>query len=128
MAIAPTVRLAAACFVGIYFFLELRAPLAQTLLHQACPPGRRASVLSAYSMSTNAGAVVGSLGLGTILGRHGVPVIWLVAAAAIALASVAYLRLRPGQREPAIVVPQAGETAGAATDRPPASRSGAAAR
>jgi len=103
MAIAPSVEIAALCFVGVYFFLELRAPLAQTLLHHACPPGRRASVLSAYSMSTNAGAVVGSLGLGTVLGTHGASVIWLAAAAAVALASIAYLRLQHGHDSPATV-------------------------
>lgn len=97
MAMAPSVGIAALCFVGTYFFLELRAPLAQTLLHQACPSGRRASVLSAYSMSTNAGAVVGSLVLGTLLGRLGASMIWLVAAAAVAVAGVAYLRLRSPQ-------------------------------
>jgi predicted MFS family arabinose efflux permease len=96
MATAPSVSLTAACFVGVYFLLELRAPLGQTLLHRACPPGRRASVLSAYSMSTNACAVAASLGLGTVLGTHGASAIWLVAAATVALTSIAYLRLQPG--------------------------------
>lgn len=94
MAIAPSPVVAGTCFIGIYLFLELRAPLAQTLLHRSCPAGRRASILSAYSMSTNAGAVVASLGLGTILGGVGTSAIWLVAAAVVILASVAYLRLQ----------------------------------
>ena len=95
LAIAPSPVIAAGCFISIYLFLELRAPLAQALLHASSPPGRRASVLSAYSMSTSIGAVVASLGLGTVLGVLGTPAIWLASAAVVTLASVAYLRLRP---------------------------------
>jgi MFS family permease len=107
MAIAPSPLVAAACFVGVYLFLELRAPLAQTLLHASCPPGRRASVLSAYSMSTSAGAVVASLGLGTILGALGTSTIWLAAAAVVTLASIAYLRLQPERPPTADTTPAA---------------------
>lgn len=60
-------------------------------------------MLSAYSMSTNAGAVIASLGLGTVLGTHGASAIWLAAAVTVVLASVAYLRLQPGDHGPANV-------------------------
>ncbi|GAA2375128.1 hypothetical protein Cme02nite_04580 [Catellatospora methionotrophica] len=91
MALAPSFAVAAAAFVCVYLFLEMRAPLAQALLHRACPPGRRASVLSAYSMSTNAGALLATAGLGAALGGRGVGAIWLTAAAVVAVAGLAYL-------------------------------------
>lgn len=100
LAVAPTFAVAATAFLFVYLLLELRAPLNQTLLHRASPAGRRASVLSAYSMSTSAGAVIASFGFGAIVDSVGVATVWLCAAAVVALASVAYLRLTPTPRVP----------------------------
>ncbi|WP_018216082.1 MFS transporter [Salinispora vitiensis] len=92
---ATTFAVAVGGFLFIYLCLELRAPLSQTLLHSASPTGRRASILSTYSMSTSTGAVIASVGLGAVVDRIGVTAVWLCAAAVVAGASVAYLRLTP---------------------------------
>lgn len=94
LALAPTLPLTIAAFLAVYLFLELRAPLAQTLLHHAAPAGQRASVLSAYSMSTNSGAVFGAVALGAIADLSGIPAAWLIAGGIGICASPVYLRLR----------------------------------
>ncbi|MGH3746108.1 MAG: MFS transporter [Micromonosporaceae bacterium] len=112
LAVAPTFAIAAAAFLVVYFFLELRAPLAQAMLHQAAPSGLRASVLSAYAMSTSIGAAVAAVGLGALAATWGVEAIWTIAGALVIAGASTYLRLprfplpRPATKPDAAVMPQ----------------------
>lgn len=93
LAAAPSLGTAIGAFLLVYLFLELRAPLSQSLLHHSVPPNLRASMLSAYSMSTSLGAVMAGAGLGQVAGAYGIPAAWLVGGAIVISASPAYLRL-----------------------------------
>ncbi|MFB6981574.1 MFS transporter [Streptomyces scopuliridis] len=90
--------LAVAAYLAVHLFLELRAPLAQTLLHSAVPPGKRASVLATYAMSTNLGAVAATVGLGAFAGYLGMTTVWLAAGSITIVGGAAYLRLRATAR------------------------------
>jgi MFS family permease len=94
LAVAGNFAVAVAGFLAMHFFVELRAPLAQTLLHAAAPAGQRASVLSTYSMSTNLGAVIATVGLGSLVNLWSVQIVWIVSAVVTLFGAIAYLRLR----------------------------------
>lgn len=92
MALAvPVFGVAAAAFVAFYIFLGIGGPLVESVTHRAVTSAERATVLSASSMSLQAGGVVASLGLGALAGAMSVAVGFVTAGVVLAVGGLVFL-------------------------------------
>ena len=83
----------AAAIVGFYLAMGGTTPLLATLVHGRSVAARRSATLSAASLATFAGALVGTSVGGRVADLVGLPVVWMGAAAAVAVAALLVARL-----------------------------------
>ena len=72
-------------------------PVHQALLHRAAPAARRATVISANSLTAQAGGALGGIALGALAGASTLPVAIVVGAAILAAPAPLYLLARAGR-------------------------------
>ena len=95
---------AAACIVVMYLLGGARNPLVRELLHDRVGPRRRATALSAESLSLQGGGMAGGLALPALAAVAGFGVAWVVAAGVLSLATLlCALLTRVGAPDPAAV-------------------------
>jgi MFS family permease len=88
LAMASTMVLAAALYVGLYATLAANVPLRGELLHEAVPDRQRATMVSAQSLALQLGGVGSGLSLPRLAAQAGVPAAWLVGAVLFGIAAL----------------------------------------
>ena len=99
---------AAALFVATYFFMGALGPLLHGLLHEYVAPERRATMLSANSLSLQTGAFASSISVPALAGAFGIPAAWIMAGAVVSLVGVIFVRVperAPASRSTGVAEP-----------------------
>jgi len=76
------------------FWNGMASPPEATALNRILPADKRASMLSAVSLSVQLGGLAGALGFGFIVGRFGITIAWLIAAGVLAASASLFLMVR----------------------------------
>ena len=93
LALQETTLPAAALFWLIYLTMAVRGSPSMTLFNQEVPSAQRSTMLSLASLVSYAGFFVGSVTLGYVAERAGIPTAWLLAGGVTVLSLVFYLRV-----------------------------------
>ncbi|HSJ44738.1 MAG TPA: MFS transporter [Euzebyales bacterium] len=88
LAAAPTFAAASAAFVGVYALGALRSVAEAEMLHERVPAQRRATMVSAQSLTEQVGNVIASIALTRVAAAAGIPTAWVVGAVVLVAASV----------------------------------------
>ncbi len=86
----------AALYLTMFFWNGIASPLEATALNRMIPADKRASMLSALSLSVQLGGFSGAIGFGLVVGRHGIVLAWLVAAGILAASAFLFLLVGKG--------------------------------
>jgi MFS family permease len=81
LAVAGTFAAAVIAFAGFYMLCATRIVAENELLHEHVPAHSRATMVSAQSLSQQAGGVITSLGLTRVAATAGIPAAWGIGAA-----------------------------------------------
>jgi MFS family permease len=83
----------AALYLSMFFWNGMASPPEMTALNRILPADKRASMLSAASLSVQLGGFAGALGFGFVVGRFGITAAWLIAAVILAASAALFLVL-----------------------------------
>jgi MFS family permease len=83
----------AVLYLSMFFWNGMASPPETTALNRILPADKRASMLSAVSLSVQLGGLAGALGFGLVVGSMGITVAWLIAAGILAASAFLFLLL-----------------------------------
>jgi predicted MFS family arabinose efflux permease len=78
-------------YLSMFFWNGMASPPEATALNRILPADKRASMLSAVSLSVQLGGFAGALGFGFIVGKFGITAAWMTAAGILAVSAVLFL-------------------------------------
>ncbi len=93
LALQRTALPAAALFWLVYLTMAVKGSPSMTLFNREVPSAQRSTMLSVASLVSYAGFFVGSVTLGYVAERAGIPIAWLLAGSVTVLSLVFYLRV-----------------------------------
>ena len=93
LALQETTLPAAALFWLVYLTMAVKGSPSMTLFNREVPSAQRSTMLSVASLVSYAGFFVGSVTLGYVAERVGIPTAWLLAGSVMMLSLVFYLRV-----------------------------------
>ena len=93
LSLSSTVFLGATFFIAIYAVSGFARPFSQQILHAGVSASERATMLSGWSLSFQAGLLITGLGLAQVAERSGIPHALWIAAGALIASSLLYVAI-----------------------------------
>jgi hypothetical protein len=93
LSLSSTVLLGATFFIAIYAVSGFARPFSQQILHAGVSASERATMLSGWSLSFQAGLLITGLGLAQVAERSGIPHALWIAAGALIASSLLYVAI-----------------------------------
>lgn len=101
LALSGAIPIAGAAYVAIYVFVGILGPLHNDLLHRQVSSEERSTMLSANSLGSQVGGVIGTVGIASIAAAASITVGWVIAAGIASAASLFYLAIHRRMRQKA---------------------------
>ncbi|MBN2875477.1 MAG: hypothetical protein JXM71_10325, partial [Spirochaetales bacterium] len=81
----------AVLYLSMFFWNGMASPPEATALNRILPADKRASMLSAVSLTVQLGGFAGAIGFGFVVGRFGITTAWFIAAGILAASAGLFL-------------------------------------